>query len=158
MKQRVYSRGCVGFGCAVLAAIVLNALAPVSAGQATSEPRVVRGLEISVSGVERAPTVLLGDCPPGGNTVRAANRPGGESEFVTVTIDVKVLPSFEPTIVRSPMLHDDGGKAYRTAEAFTDPDREPSYSCDFSYRVPPGTQVASLVFEDVAFDLSGLDR
>ncbi len=158
-KLTISIRSCVGVGCAImLAALLLNAQAAVIAGQAASDPQNVKGLEISVSGLTRGTTVLLGDCPPGGNTVRAANRPGDENEFVTLTLDVKVLPSYEPTIVRSPMVHDDVGNAYRSSEAFTDSDKEPSYSCDFSFRVPPGTQLADLVIEDVTFDLSGLDQ
>ena len=117
----------------------------VDARQTGPDPQTHKGLEFSVSGIARGTNVSLGDCPPGENRVRGVIRPGDDSEFVTVTLDVTVLPSFEPTIVRSPMVHDESGKAYRTAQAFTALDREPSYSCDFSFRVAPGTKIASLM-------------
>ena len=157
MKSKLDGFALVGFGCLVLAAALIVAQTMVDASQAGPDPQTHKGLELSVSGIARATNVSLGDCPPGANRVRGVVRPGDDSEFVTVTLDITVLPSFEPTIVRSPMMHDESGKAYRTAQAFTDLDREPSYSCEFSFRVAPGTKIASLMIEDVTFDLSTLE-
>ena len=162
MKNSVSRLGVVGVGSALLTGllIMVQAQAAVGAHQTGggSEPQAHKGLEISVSGVARATNVSLGDCRPGANVVRGVIRPGDTSEFLTVTIDITVLSSFESVIIVSPRLHDVDGQSYRTAQAFTDLDSEPSYSCDFSYRVPPGTKVASLTIEDISFDLTTFEQ
>lgn len=127
-------------------------------GVAQTAPQTVKGLEISVSKITRGDNVSLGDCPPGENSVRGVIRPGDTREFATVTIDVKVLPSFDSsTIVRPPRATDADGKAYRTAQAFTDPGAPPTYSCDFSFRVPKGMKLSTVTIEDATFDVSDLE-
>ncbi len=100
----------------------------------------------------------LQDCPPGENTVRAVIRPVEENEFVTVGIDVKVLPSFAPAPLPKPVLYDAADKPYKTAQAFGDLTSSSSHSCSFSFRVPKGTKVSRFTIGDAAFDLSALEK
>ena len=102
----------------------------------TEPPDVSKGLEIQVKSLERATNVSLQDCPPGENTVRAVIRPVEENEFVTVGIDVKVLPSFAPAPLPKPVLYDAADKPYKTAQAFGDLTSSSSHACSFSFRVP----------------------
>ena len=63
---------------------------------AQSSPQTYKGLELVVSGVERASNVSLTDCPPGANIVRGVIKPGDPMEFASVKVDFKVLPAFKP--------------------------------------------------------------
>jgi hypothetical protein len=132
--------------------IVLIALLLVQA------PSPYKGLEITVKSVERATSVSLQDCPPGSNTVRGVIRPVEENEFVTVAIDVKVLPSFTPVTLPKPVLYDAADKPYKTAQAFGELTASTSHSCNFSFRVPKGTKVSRLAIEDASFDLGSLAK
>lgn len=117
-----------------------------------------KGLELTVSGVERATRVSLQDCPPGENIVRGVIRPVEDNEFATIRIDVKVLPSFEDIEVPKPVLHDDAGNEYKTAQSFRDVGSQEAYSCAFSFRVPKGTKVSKLTVEDTSLDLNGVEK
>jgi hypothetical protein len=114
-----------------------------------------KGLDITVTSIERAPHASLKDCPPGSNTVNAVTRPG--EQFALVTVAFKVSSSFQPSPMRRPSVTDTAGKTYNTAAAFVDAGAVPQYSCTFPFRVPDGTRLKSLQFEGVSFDLSSLD-
>ncbi len=128
------------------------------AAAALQTPGVYKGLEISVKGLERAANVSLQDCPPGDNIVRGVIRPVEENEFVTIRIDVKVLPSFAPVSLAKPVLYDAADKPYKTAQSFGELNASPSYSCAFSFRVPKGTKVSRFAIEDASFDVSALEK
>ena len=115
-----------------------------------------KGLEIVVTGVERAQNVPLLDCPPGSNSQRG-NARGGE-EFAVVNIAFKVTPAFKETIVKKPTLTDASGKVYNTSVAIIDPGSRPEYTCAFPFRVPAGTKVASVQIDTAAIDLASLDK
>lgn len=121
-------------------------------------PGVYNGLEISVKSLERATNVSLQDCPPGDNIVRGVIRPKEENEFATVSIDVKVLPSFAPVAVPKPVLYDEADKPYKTAQSFGELNALPSYSCAFSFRVPKGAKVSRFAIGDTSFDVSALEE
>ena len=112
-----------------------------------------KGLELKVAGVERATNVSLTDCPPGQNIVRGVIKPGDTNEFASVKIDFAVSPSFKPTQLASPVLHDDTGKTYKTAQSFAEIAASSNFSCAFSFRVPKGTKLARVTFDTVALDL-----
>lgn len=122
-------------------------------GAAAQSTKTVVGLEVTVRGVARATSVSLRDCPPGENTVRGVIRPGEDNEFATVTIDVKVLPTFQATTLAKPALYDAAGTRYNTAQAFAELNSSPAYTCEFAFRVPKGTTVARLAIGDASFDL-----
>ncbi len=125
---------------------------------AVQAPTAYKGLEITTKALERATSVSLQDCPPGSNSVRGVIRPVEDNEFVTVQIDLKVLPSFEPVVLPKPVLYDAADKPYKTAQAFGELNASPSYSCSFSFRVPKGTKVSRFTIEETSFDLSGLEK
>jgi hypothetical protein len=120
------------------------------------EPQTYKGLEIAVKSLARSVNVSLQDCPPGDNIVRGVIRPVEDNEFATVAIDVKVLPSFAPVQLEKPLLYDEAGKAYKTAQSFGQMDAQPSYSCAFSFRVPKGTKVSRFAIGEASFDLSSI--
>jgi hypothetical protein len=136
---------------------VLGGLLLLAAG-AVQASSVYKGLEFTVKSVERAANVSLQDCPPGENIVRGVIRPVEENEFVTVRIDVKVLPSFAPVQLPKPVLYDAADKPYKTAQSFGELNASPSYSCAFSFRVPKGTKVSRFSIEDASFDVSAFDK
>jgi hypothetical protein len=125
---------------------------------AVQTPGVHKGLEITVKGLERATNVSLQDCPPGENIVRGVIRPVENNEFVTVRIDVKVLPSFAPVSLAKPVLFDAADKSYKTAQSFGEMSASASYSCAFSFRVPKGTKVSRFTIEEASFDVSAFDK
>jgi hypothetical protein len=130
------------------------ALLPGAGATLSGQSATVRGLEVSVSGVARATNVSLTDCPPGANSVRGVIRPGDANEFISVTLDFKVLAAFKPGPMPSPMLADSAGKEYKTAQAFGEIGGTPSFSCTFSFRVPKGTTPARLTIDSTPVDLS----
>lgn len=140
--------GLLALGCAALAAFALARSEPAST--------TYKGLEITVTSLVRSVNVSLQDCPPGDNIVRGVIRPVEESEFATVAIDVKVLPSFAPVPLEKPLLHDEAGKAYKTAQSFGELSAPPSYSCAFSFRIPKGTKLTRFTIGEASFDLSSL--
>jgi len=139
---------CAGAGLAVAVAGVA----------AQSGPQVYKGLEVSVSAVARATNVSLTDCPPGANTQRGVIKPGDPMEFVTVTADFKVLPAFKPGPLAKPVLQDESGKTYNTAQSFADVGSTPSFSCTFAFRVPTGTKVKRFTIDTLAIDLASPGR
>jgi hypothetical protein len=110
------------------------------------------GMDFAVAGVTRATNVSLADCPPGANSVRGVIRPGDANEFASVTLDIKVQT--KPATVPSPILRDDAGKEYKTAQTFVEFAAGSSFSCTFSYRVPKGTKLALLTIDSATLDLS----
>ena len=125
---------------------------------AQSSPQTYKGLELAVSGVERASNVSLTDCPPGANIVRGVIKPGDPMEFTSVKVDFKVLPAFKPGPLPKPVLHDASGKAYNTAQSFSDVGSSPSFSCTFSFRVPTGTVAKRFTLDTASIDLSALAK
>jgi hypothetical protein len=111
-----------------------------------------KGLEITVTGVERAMNVGLKDCPPGSNTVRGNTKPG--EEFANISIAFKVTPAFKETTMKKPVLVDADGKAFNTSVAFVDPASVPEYTCAFPFRVPTGTKLGKLQIESTTIDLT----
>jgi hypothetical protein len=140
-----------------VSALLVAALVAVGAEKVTAQstPQNYKGLELSVSGVERAANVSLTDCPPGANIVRGVIKPGDPMEFASVKVDFKVLPAFKPGPLPKPVLYDQAGKAYNTAQSFADVGSSPTFSCTFSFRVPTGTVVRRFTLDTVSIDLSG---
>lgn len=138
----------------VEAVLMAAAMAASAAGVAAqSAPQNYKGLEASVSGVERATNVSLTDCPPGANIVRGVIKPGDPMEFASVKVDFKVTPAFKPGPVPKPVAYDDAGKAYNTAQSFADVGASPSFSCTFSFRVPIGTVLKRFTIDTMSIDL-----
>lgn len=132
---------------------LLIAAAPLLA---QSKPANYKGLEITVTGVERAETVGLRDCPPGSNTIRGLTKPG--EEFAIVNLSFKVTPAFKETIVKKPVLLDASGKTFNTAMSFVDPGSMPEYSCGFAYRVPTGTKLGKIQIDTTTLDLAPFNK
>lgn len=139
----------------VLAGVALGSAAWILAAEDSAS---YKGLELTATSVERSTRVSLQDCPPGENIVNGVIRPVEDNEFATIHIDVKVLPAFEGGEVPKPILFDDSGKEYKTAQSFRDVASRDAYSCNFSFRVPKGTKVARVAIEDVSLDLSALEK
>ncbi|MGH9324416.1 MAG: hypothetical protein ACRD3V_31585 [Vicinamibacteria bacterium] len=155
-RARARRFGLVVLGCVAFAAFrsMADSSQPTAEG---SKPTIYKGLEISVTTLERAASVSLQDCPPGDNSVRGVIRPNEENEFATVRIDVKVLSTFEPVPIEKPMLYDESGKVYKTAQSFGELNAQPSYSCGFSFRVPKGVKLTRFAIEDASFELGSLE-
>ena len=126
--------------------------------QSAAKPKTYKGLEVSVTGVTRATNVSLSDCPAGANTQRGVIKPGDTTEFASVTVDFKVLPAFKPGVIAKPVLHDESGKTYNTAQSFGEITGGSAFSCTFSFRVPKGAKVTKLSIESTAFDLAALPQ
>jgi hypothetical protein len=124
--------------------------------QGQAKPADYKGLEITVTGVERAASVGLRDCPPGSNTVRGLTKPG--EEFAIVNLAFKVTPAFKETIVKKPVLLDASGKVFNTAMSFVDPGSVPEYSCGFAYRVPEGTKLGKIQIDTTTIDIASFDK
>jgi hypothetical protein len=137
-----------GVGASVLLAVVV-------AGQTASKPQTVNGLQITVTGVERAQKASLRDCPPGTNTVNAVARAGEQYSLVTVAF--KVLPAFKASPMKRPSVTASDDKTYNTSVQFVDVGSVPEYSCTFPFRVPEGTKLKTLQVETASFDLSALE-
>jgi hypothetical protein len=138
---------------AVLAAIAVStAIAVAQNGKA----QTVNGLQVAVTGIERAEKAGLKDCPPGTNTVNAVQRPG--DELAVVTVSFKVLPDFKSTPMKRPTVTASDGKTYNTSVQLVDVGSVPQYSCQFIYRVPQGTKLKSLQLDTATFDLAAMDK
>jgi hypothetical protein len=127
------------------------------AAAALQTPGVHQGLEITVKSVERARNVSLQDCPPGENIVRGVIRPVEENEFATISIEVKVLPSFAPGPIPKPLLYDEADKAYKTAQSFEGLAVSSTYTCAFSFRVPTGTKLSRFAIGEASYDVAALE-
>lgn len=122
-----------------------------------AKPVSYKGLDITPIGVERAKNVALVDCPPGQNSVRGNALEG--TEFAVVALAFKVTPAFDAkTIVKKPVLTDASGKTYQTSVSIIDAGSVPEYKCNFPFRVPAGTKVASVTVDTATIDISGLDK
>jgi hypothetical protein len=115
-----------------------------------------KGLEITVTGVERVMNVSLKDCPPGSNTVRGNTKPG--EEFANISIGFKVTPAFKETMLKKPVLVDADGKTFNTSVAFVDPASVQEYTCSFPFRVPTGTKLGKLQIETATIDLASFNK
>jgi hypothetical protein len=138
-----------------LAAWILGLLV-AAPGLSQTKPANYKGLEITVTGIERSSTVGLKDCPPGANSIRGLTKPG--EEFAIVNLAFKVTPAFKETIVKKPVLLDAAGKSFQTAMSFIDPGATPEYSCGFAYRVPEGTKLGKIQIDTTTIDLSPFDN
>ena len=134
-------------------AVACALVVPGARATAQSKPQTFKGLEVSVADVTRATNVSLSDCPAGANTQRGVIRPGDTTEFASVKVNFKVLPAFKPGVLPKPVLYDDSGKAYNTAQTFGDIGSADAFSCTFSFRVPKDTKVTRLVIDTASFDL-----
>jgi hypothetical protein len=131
----------------------------ISAGLAAQPtPQNYKGLEVSVAGVERATNVSLTDCPPGANSVRGVIKPGDTNEFASIKVDFKVTPAFKPIVIMKPVLYDEAGKPYNTAQAFSDVGAAPTFSCTFSFRVPKGTKLKRFAIDTLSIDLEAIAK
>jgi hypothetical protein len=157
-RHRGLRVGLLVLGCTALCGAALVASAPQEPGKAGSTTETYKGLSITAKSIDRAKNVSLRDCPPGDNTVRGVIRPTEDNEFVTVEIDVNVLPSFQPVALPKPVLYDASGEAYKTAQSFGEMNAQPSYSCGFSFRVPKGRKVSRFAIGDASFDLTSLEK
>jgi hypothetical protein len=131
--------------------ITAAAVACATAAVLAQSSKTFKGLEMSVAGVERAPTAKLLDCPPSTNTVTAQSR--GAEEFVIATVKFKVLPDFKPMPLNRAKATDTSGKTYTTSIAFVDVGKVPEFSCAIPFRVPTGTKLKSLQVETASLDL-----
>jgi hypothetical protein len=131
------------------------ALVAVAAAQTGTKPQRYKGLEISVTGIERADNAALSDCPPGANTQRAMAKPN--EQFAIVSLAISVLPDYKEIILKKPVLHDAAGASYNTAASFVDVGKEPKYTCRFPFRVPTGTKLKTLDVDGVTFDVAALE-
>ena len=141
-----------------LPALVIATLVSVALMAGVDDSTSYKGLELMAKSVVRATRVSLQDCPPGANRVRGVIRPIEDNEFATIQIDVKVLPSFEGGEIPKPLLYDDAGKEYKTAQSFRDVSSQDAYTCNFSFRVPKGTKVTRIAIEDASLDISSLEK
>ena len=109
----------------------------------TQAPQTYKGLEVSVAGVDACHQCEPRRLPPGRQHVRGVIKPGDTIEFASVKVDFKVLPAFKPGVLPKPVLYDEAGKAYNTAQSFGDIGAAPAFACTFSFRVPKGAKVTS---------------
>ena len=145
---------------AVAVLLACMALSPVALAKGNAmqagKPTNYKGLDITPLGIERAMNVSLKDCPPGANSVRGNAKPG--EEFAVVTLAFKVTPAFKETVVKKPVLTDAAGKTYQTSAAIIDPASVPEYKCEFPFRVPAGTKVASVQIDTATINVAALDK
>ena len=87
--------------------------------------------------------------------MRGVIKPGDANEFASVKVDFKATPAFKPVAIAKPILYDDAGKAYNTAQSFAEVGSSPAFSCTFSFRVPKGTTVKRLAIDTLSIDLDG---
>jgi len=124
-----------------------------------SKSQTYKGIEVAVSGVERATNVSLTDCPAGANSVRGVIRPGETNEFAAVKVDFKVTPEFKAgTALAKPVVLDDSGKSYNTAQSFAEIPASQSFSCTFAFRVPKGTKLKRFSIDTLAIDLGTMGQ
>jgi len=141
---------------AIICGAAVAASAAAAFAQTAGKAQTVNGLQVAVTGVERAEKAGLKDCPPGTNTVNAVQRPG--DELAVVTVSFKVMPEFKAAMMKRPTATAADGKVYNTSVQFVDVGSVPQYSCQFIYRVPQGTKLKSLQLDAATFDLATLDK
>jgi hypothetical protein len=145
-------------GCALVAGVFASQV--VAGGRQAGgapKPQTYRGLDISVTGLQRSDNVSLRDCPPGANTVRGVIKPGDNAEYIGVSIAVKTTPAFKPGVLKKPVLYDTAKKVINTAQSFGDMSATPEFTCDFFFRVPKGTKVTRFAIESATFDIAAMD-
>jgi len=124
-----------------------------------SKPEKYKGLEVAVSGVERVTNLSLADCPAGANSVRGVIRPGDTNEFAAVKVDFKVTPEFKSGgVIAKPVLHDQEGKTYNTAQSFGEIGASQTFSCTFAFRVPKGTKLKRFAIDTMAIDIGTVEK
>lgn len=128
-------------------------VATFAAAQTT--PQTYRGLRVIVTGVEHVDKASLNDCPPGSNAVNAVARPG--DHLAVVAVAFKVLPSFEKTTLKRPVITSTDGKTYNTSVQFVDVGSTPEFSCQFTFRVPEGTRLKSFAIDTLSIDLTPME-
>jgi hypothetical protein len=138
---------------AFIVVIVCGAVAAVLHAQ--GKPQTFKGLQMTVTAVERADKASLKDCPPGTNTVNAVARTGEQYSLVTVAF--KVPSGFQSAPMKRASVVAADGKTYNTSVQFVDVGSVPEYSCTFPFRVPEGTKLKSLQIETASFDLAVLE-
>lgn len=139
--------------------LLVGAVTTAASGNGAAQgAQTYKGLELTVAGVERATNVSLTDCPPGANIVRGVIRPGDAMEFASVKVDFKVLPAFKAGVIPKPVLVDDAGKTYNTAQAFGEVGATPAFTCTFSFRVPKGTKVAKFTLDTASIALGTMGQ
>jgi hypothetical protein len=143
------------FGVLWLLPCALVTAAAVAGAQAAA---TYKGLEIAVSGVDRATNVSLTDCPPGANIVRGVIKPGDPMEFASVKVDFKVLAAFKPGPLPKPVLYDEAGKAYNTAQSFAEVGATPTFACAFAFRVPKGAKLARFTLDTASIPLGAMGQ
>jgi len=141
---------------AIICGAAVAASAAAAFAQTAGKAQTVNGLQVAVTGVERAEKAGLKDCPPGTNTVNAVQRPG--DELAVVTVSFKVTAEFKAAMMKRPTATAADGKVYNTSVQFVDVGSVPQYSCQFIYRVPQGTKLKSLQLDAATFDLATLDK
>ena len=141
------------------ALMLLGSITTAAPGSGAAQAaQTYKGLEVAVSGVARATNVSLTDCPAGANIVRGVIRPGDPMEFASVTVRFSVLPAFKGGAIPKPVLYDEAGKAYNTAQAFGEIGATPAFSCTFSFRVPKGTKVAKFAIDTASIALGAMGQ
>ena len=138
------------FACAVVTAAVVAAAAQAAA--------TYKGHEVAVWGVDRATNRSQTDCPPGANIVRGVIKPGDPMEFASVKVDFKVLATFKPGPLPKPVLYDESGKAYNTAQSFAEIGATPAFACVFSFRIPNGATLARFTLDTASIPLGAMGR
>jgi hypothetical protein len=128
-------------------------IAVIAMGSVALTAQSYKGLEAKVAGVERATNVSLTDCPPGANIVRGVIKPGDTNEFASVKVDFTVTPAFKPTALPKPVLYDESGKSYNTAQSFAEIGATQAFACTFAFRVPKGTKLTRLTIDTLTLDL-----
>jgi hypothetical protein len=134
--------------------LLVGAVTTAASGNGAAQgAQTYKGLELTVAGVERATNVSLTDCPAGANIVRGVIRPGDPMEFASVKVDFKVLPAFKAGAIAKPVLYDEAGKAYNTAQTFGDIGEPPAFTCTCSFRVPKGTNATRFAIDTLSIAL-----
>jgi hypothetical protein len=153
---------CTWCALALVVVITASVMAPSISSNSDAlfaqAAKTYKGLEVNVAGIERATNVSLTDCPPGENIVRGVIKPGDTNEFASIKVDFKVTPAFKPGPLPKPVLHDEAGKTYNTAQSFADIGANSAFSCTFSFRVPKGTKLARLALDTLSVDLRGITQ
>jgi hypothetical protein len=131
----------------------------LAAGVVWAQSKTVKGVEVSVAGIERTSNLSLADCPAGANIVRGVIRPGDDNEFAAVKVDFKTAADFKTgTTLGKPTVQDVDGKTYNTAQSFAEIPASQSFSCTFAFRVPKGTKLKAFVIDTLTIDVSKIAR
>ena len=132
----------------------------VAAGVAAqSKPQFYKGLEVTVTGVERVTNLSLDSCPSGANSVRGVIRPGDPQEFAAVKVDFKVGADFKKgTVLPKPTLTDNDGKVLNTGQSFGEIGDNKAFSCTFAFRITKGTKVKKFAIDTTSIDLGTMGQ